>query len=34
MPVDRHATRVCAIDPPKVEEVITVMRAAGDGIRG
>jgi site-specific recombinase XerD len=34
--VARRATRVCAtrLNPPKVEEIVAVMRAAGDGAHG
>jgi integrase len=36
MPVDRRATRGCATppDPPTVQEIVTVMRYAGDGVHG
>src|SRR5829696_3023750 len=33
MPVGRRATRGCAT-PPTVEEIVTVMRYAGDGVHG
>jgi hypothetical protein len=36
MPAARRATKACATRPipPKVEEIIAVMRAAGDGAHG
>jgi site-specific recombinase XerC len=34
MPAVRRATRVCPADPPKVEEIVAVMRVAGDDARG